>query len=103
MSAHGFSGGDIAFAVCDRCHLKRPYTVLISDPNFHGLRVCGDKRGCWDNFDPYRLPPRQTEAIVMRYPRPDVSVAPTTLFLVCSDNALLETENGCWLVIAAGT
>ncbi len=99
----GFASGDIAIAVCDRCKRKRPYTVLVPDPNFHGLRVCGDATGneaCYDQFDPYRLPPRQTEALVMRFPRPDTSLAPSTLFLVCNDDALLETENGCWLVVA---
>lgn len=104
----GFAGGDIALAICARCSRKRPYTALGADPNYHGLRVCvddgvGTSSSCADQFDPYRLPARQTEAIVMRYPRPDVSIAPTTLFLVCSDNALLETENGSWLVVAVGS
>jgi hypothetical protein len=63
----------IAIAVCDRCKMKRPLAVLQSDPNFPGLRVCDE--GCKDQFDPYRLPARQTERINLRFPRPDVSVA----------------------------
>jgi len=64
---------DIAIAVCDRCKMKRPHAVMRSDPNFPGLQVCD--QGCADQFDPYRLPARQTERITIRFPRPDVSVA----------------------------
>jgi hypothetical protein len=63
----------ISIAVCDRCKMKRAYVDLSSDPNFPGLRVCD--QGCKDQFDPYRLPARQTERIAIRFPRPDVSVA----------------------------
>ena len=44
----------------------------MPDPNFPGMRVCKDDV---DNFDPWRLPARQTENITLRFPRPDVSVA----------------------------
>lgn len=63
----------IAIAVCDRCKMKRPFTSLMSDRNFPGLRVCD--LGCRDELDPYRLPARKTERINLRFPRPDVSVA----------------------------
>lgn len=63
----------VAIAVCDRCKMKRPYVDLGPDPNFPGLRVCG--QGCKDQFDPYRLPARKTERINLRFPRPDLSVA----------------------------
>lgn len=36
------------------------------------MRVCKDDL---DQFDPWRLPARQTENIALRFPRPDVSVA----------------------------
>lgn len=42
---------------------------LSSDPNYPGLMVCDE--GCKDQFDPYRLPARQTERITLRWPRPD--------------------------------
>ncbi len=65
-----------AIGTCDRCHAKRPLTVLVSDPNAPGLRVCGTpqhgKRQCVDILDPYRLPPRRPERIVLNFPRPDV-------------------------------
>lgn len=44
----------------------------MPDPNFPGMRVCKDDL---DNFDPWRLPARQTENIALRFPRPDVSIA----------------------------
>lgn len=58
-----------AVAICDRCKMKVKFAALISDPNSPGLRVCED--GCVDIYDPYRLPPRSTEKIDLRYPRPE--------------------------------
>lgn len=58
-----------AVAICDRCKVKVKIAHLISDANSPGLRVCWDT--CADQFDPYRLPARQTEDISLRYPRPD--------------------------------
>lgn len=63
----------VSIAICDRCKMKRPYVDLQSDPNFPGLRVCS--HGCKDQYDPYRLPARQTERINIRFARPDESVA----------------------------
>ena len=62
----------LSVAICDRCSRKFAYTDLMPDPNFPGMRVCKDDL---DNFDPWRLPARQTENISLRFPRPDVSVA----------------------------
>jgi len=62
----------LSVAVCDRCNRKFPYVELMPDPNFPGMRVCKEDL---DNFDPWRLPARQTENIALRFPRPDVSVA----------------------------
>ena len=63
----------IAIFICDRCKMKRPIIEAMPDPNFPGLRVCD--QGCADQYDPYRLPARQTEKINLRFPRPDESVA----------------------------
>ena len=62
----------LSVAICDRCNRKFPYVDLMPDPNFPGMRVCKDDL---DNFDPWRLPARQTENIALRFPRPDVSIA----------------------------
>ena len=61
----------LSVAVCDRCNRKFPYVELMPDPNFPGMRVCKDDL---DNFDPWRLPARQTENISLRFPRPDVDL-----------------------------
>ena len=58
----------LAIAICGRCSRKFPYDELMPDPNYPGLRVCRDDL---DQFDPYRLPARQTENIALRFPRPD--------------------------------
>ena len=62
----------LSVVICDRCSRKFAYTELMPDPNFPGMRVCKDDL---DNFDPWRLPARQTENISLRFPRPDISVA----------------------------
>jgi hypothetical protein len=86
----------VAVAICGRCSIKFPIGELTEDPNAPGLLVCGRPGqmtgkgtwtggyGCADMIDPYRLPPRETEDITIRMPRPDtplpqpgyVSVAP---------------------------
>ena len=58
----------LSVAICDRCNRKFAYVDLMPDPNFPGMRVCKDDL---DNFDPWRLPARQTENIALRFPRPD--------------------------------
>ena len=58
----------LAVAICGRCSRKFPYDELQPDPNYPGLRVCKDDL---DEYDPYRLPARQTENISLRFPRPD--------------------------------
>ena len=70
--AGGFASGRLAIAICGRCSVKYPYQALRVDGNNPGLRVCCE---CRDPLDPYRLPPRQPENIVMQYPRPDTSLA----------------------------
>ena len=55
--------------ICDRCHMKRPYSDMRPDGNIPALKVCSES--CSDKFDPYRLPARPTEKISIRFPRPD--------------------------------
>jgi len=81
----------LAIAICDRCKMKRFYSVMRKDPNFPGLQVCD--QGCADQFDPYRLPARKTERINLRFPRPDVSVADTNEYLVTSTGNNLQISS----------
>ena len=60
-----------SIAVCDRCKIKMPYSVLMADKNAPGLRVCS---ACCDNLDPWRLPARLPENITLRFPRPDEGI-----------------------------
>lgn len=76
MSLYGDSNGPNG--ICDRCKCCFSLDELMSDPNFPGLRVC---RFDLDDYDPYLLPPRETEDITLRFPRPDqvltiITIAP---------------------------
>jgi hypothetical protein len=83
----------LAIGICGRCSLKFALDDLSPDINYPGLLVCGvpgsmtgqgtwiGGSGCSDMYDPYRLPPRETEDITLEMPRPDdriitISVAP---------------------------
>jgi hypothetical protein len=57
-------------------------TMLMSDPNSPGLRVCKEDL---DQLDPYRLPPRQPDTITLPFVRPDTPIG--------TDPAGLITEN----------
>ena len=59
----------LAVGVCDRCARKFALVDLMSDPNSPGLKVCKDDL---DQYDPYRLPSRQSERITLDFVRPDV-------------------------------
>lgn len=84
------NGSTMAIAVCDRCHAKRYFDDLTSDPNQPALRVCkspgpGTNRrgersqnGCLDLLDPYRLAARQPENISLQFPRPDTPLTGET-------------------------
>jgi hypothetical protein len=61
----------VSVALCDRCHRKFPYVDLVPDLYNPALRVCKDDR---DNIDPNTLPPRQTETVTLRYPRPEEEI-----------------------------
>ena len=82
----------LSVAVCDRCNRKFPYVDLMPDPNFPGMRVCKDDL---DNFDPWRLPARQTENISLRFPRPDVNIAlvPNLVNTQGSPNTFIQYDN----------
>lgn len=81
----------LGVGICSRCSRKFPLDKLQSDPNFPGLRVC-DKD--MDQFDPYRLPPRQTEDITLPFMRTDTPI-PTNPSGVIGEggDVFLVTEN----------
>lgn len=59
--------------ICARCSRKFPLDELHSDPNSPGLMVCVDDL---DDYDPYRLSPRESEDITLPFTRPDTSLEP---------------------------
>ena len=83
---------NLAIFICDRCKMKRAHSTARPDPNFPGLLVCNE--GCADEKDPYRLAPRPTERITIRFPRPDVSVVDTSSALLTSTDSgrVIATE-----------
>jgi hypothetical protein len=54
--------------ICQRCSRKFFLEDLYSDPNSPGLKVCKDDL---DDYDPYRLAPRQADRIDLPFYRPD--------------------------------
>jgi len=65
----------LGIGICDRCKRKFSLDDLYPDPNSPGLRVCAKD---WDIYDPYRLPPRETEDITLPFYRPDEALIVTT-------------------------
>ena len=63
----------LGIGICDRCKKKFSLTELFSDPNSPGLRVCRKDK---DQFDPWRLPARQPDNIVLPFVRPDDPLTP---------------------------
>lgn len=54
--------------ICQRCSRKFFLEDLHPDPNTPGLYVCEDDL---DDYDPYRLAPRQADRIDLPFYRPD--------------------------------
>lgn len=86
-------------AICGRCSRKFPLAQLHPDPNTPGLMVCEQDL---DEFDPYRLPARQTENITLPFTRPDEPLTfnadeglPLTLLVTEQNiNTAILTEDG---------
>lgn len=59
---------NLGIGCCDRCRFKMPLVDLKPDRNRTGLMVC---ESCSDDYDPYKLPPRQAETVSLPFVRPD--------------------------------
>ncbi len=74
---------NLGIGVCDRCSRKMSLTLLMSDPNSPGLRVCKEDL---DQLDPYRLPARQPDTITLPFVRPDTPIGTDPAGLVTEDD-----------------
>jgi hypothetical protein len=82
----------LGIGICSRCSRKFPLHKLQPDPNFPGLRVCEADA---DDFDPYRLPARQTEDITLPFMRTDAPIGTNPAGVIGQDgDVFLITEDG---------
>ena len=82
----------LAIGICGRCSIKMPLGDLLPDPNSPGLLVCEKDR---DQYDPYRLPARQPDNIVLPFTRPDTPIGTDPAGVITQDdNYFLISENG---------
>ena len=82
----------LAIGICGRCSIKMPLGDLLPDPNSPGLLVCEKDR---DQYDPYRLPARQPDNIVLPFTRPDTPIGTDPAGVITQDdNYFLIRENG---------
>jgi hypothetical protein len=82
----------LAIGICGRCSIKMPLADLLPDPNSPGLLVCEKDR---DQYDPYRLPARQPDNIVLPFTRPDTPIGTDPAGVITQDdNYFLITEDG---------
>jgi len=66
----------LGIAICSRCQRKRKLAELTDDGNIPGFKVCLPhiSPGCWDHYDPMRLPPRATDKFNLPFVRPDQDI-----------------------------
>ena len=82
----------LAIGICGRCSIKMPLDQLLPDPNYPGLLVCEKDR---DQYDPYRLPARQPDNIVLPFTRPDAPIGTDPAGVITQDgDYFLITEDG---------
>lgn len=63
----------LSIGVCARCDLRTAYDDLREDGNVPGLWVC-QRKGCWDNLDPWKLPGPPADQISLDHARPDAPI-----------------------------
>jgi hypothetical protein len=78
----------LGIGICGRCSIKMPIGQLQPDPNYPGLLVCEKDK---DQYDPYRLPARQPDNIVLPFVRPDTPIG--------TNPAGLIAQNGDYFLI----
>lgn len=87
-----FSAGKFAIFCCARCGRTKPYMEAREDGNIKGLYVCSDK-DCYDNIDPYKLPPLPPDTFVLHHPRPDAVLTPPS-YVLNQNGEIIYGEDG---------
>lgn len=66
----------LGIAICSRCQIKRVLADLVEDGNLPKFYVCRKEisPGCFDNFDPMRLPGRPPDKMNLPFSRPDLDI-----------------------------
>lgn len=87
----------LAIGICGRCSIKMPLDQLLPDANSPGLMVCEKDR---DEFDPYRLPARQTDNILLPFLRPDtpLSTNPSGVITQNEEQFLITEDSDDYLI-----
>lgn len=67
----------LGIAICSRCQCKAMLAELTEDGNMPGFMVHRPEisPGCWDVFDPMRLPAPPPDDLRLPFVRPDVNIA----------------------------
>lgn len=67
----------LGIVVCQRCQTKRKLADVIEDGNIKKFYVCKPEisRGCWDQYDPFRLPAPPPDDYRLPFVRPDTNIA----------------------------
>lgn len=75
--------------ICDRCRMIKAFSEMQEDEDRQGLWVC---KGCSDQLDPWKLPPRESEDVTIPHPRPDTELADFTALTDERGNILTDQQ-----------
>lgn len=70
---------NLGIYICQRCQVKRRFSEITQDGNITGFMVClpSISPGCWDTYDPFRLPAPPPDKMQLPFNRPDIPLVPT--------------------------
>lgn len=80
---------NLGIYICQRCQMKRRASEITEDGNIKGFKVCLPEisPGCWDTFDPFRLPAPPPDRYELPFVRPDIQ-----LIVPAADEAQLPLQ-----------
>lgn len=69
---------NLGIYICQRCQIKATASELIEDGNIKGFMVHKPEisPGCWDTYDPFRLPGPKPDDLRLPFVRPDGPLVP---------------------------